>query len=207
MEGPGLSASGIDRASQLGFSSHERISIPAAMSVLVASPHASVRVLLPALVLLAAGCSTAPYRPPANTPTPVPAPTPAPSSSTDRGTEIVRLASGLVGSPYRYGGSGPREFDCSGLVFFVHGQLGISVPRTAAEQAAAASPVDALALAPGDLVFFNEAGSEIKHVGIYAGHGQFVHAPKSGRPVGYGSLFDDYYLHNFAGAGRFHHRR
>ncbi len=116
----------------------------------------------------------------------------------------MRVANGLVGSPYRYGGSGPREFDCSGLVFFVHEQLGIRVPRTAAEQAAAASPVDALALTPGDLVFFTESGSQVTHVGIYAGNGQFVHAPKSGRPVGYGSLFDDYYLHTFAGAGRFY---
>jgi cell wall-associated NlpC family hydrolase len=53
-------------------------------------------------------------------------------------------------------------------------------------------------------VFFTDSGREVTHVGIYAGHGQFVHAPKSGRPVGYGSMFDDYYLHNFAGAGRFY---
>ena len=166
----------------------------------------SLRVVLATLALLAAGCSTAPYRPPANTRAPVtpPAQTPAP---TEPGAEILRVANGLVGSPYRYGGSGPREFDCSGLVFYVHEQLGIRVPRTAAEQAAAASPVDALALAPGDLVFFTESGSQITHVGIYAGHGQFVHAPKSGRPVSYGSLLDDYYLHNFAGAGRFYPSR
>jgi cell wall-associated NlpC family hydrolase len=120
------------------------------------------------------------------------------------GEEVVQLARGLIGSPYRFGGSGPREFDCSGLVFFVHQQLGIEVPRTAAQQAAAAAPVDALAILPGDLVFFTESGREITHVGIYAGKGKFVHAPKSGQPVGYGSLFDDYYLHNFAGAGRFY---
>lgn len=167
------------------------------------------RVLLPIIALLAIGCSTAPYRPPVDTRTPpVPSTTtqqpPAPAAISDTGADIVRLASQLVGSRYRYGGSGPHEFDCSGLVFFVHNQLGIQVPRTAAEQAAAASPVDALALTPGDLVFFTESGPEITHVGIYAGHGTFVHAPKSGRAVGYGSLFNDYYLQNFAGAGRFH---
>lgn len=160
-------------------------------------------VVLATVALLAAGCSTEPYRPPANARVPVTSPPQPPAPASERGAEIVRVASGLVGSPYRYGGSGPREFDCSGLVFFVHEQLGIRVPRTAAEQAAAASPVDALALTPGDLVFFTESSSQITHVGIYAGNGQFVHAPKSGRPVGYGSLFDDYYLHNFAGAGRF----
>ena len=171
-----------------------------------ASVTCCLRVLPAILVLLAAGCSTAPYRAPADQRAPVSkAPqAPTPAATPDRGAQIARLANQLVGSPYRYGGSGPREFDCSGLVFYVHSRLGIEVPRTAAEQAAAASPVDALALAPGDLVFFTESGPEITHVGIYAGHGQFVHAPKSGRPVGYGSLLDDYYLHNFAGAGRFY---
>jgi cell wall-associated NlpC family hydrolase len=161
------------------------------------------RILL-GVAVFAAGCSTAPYRPPADQRAPVSQP--APAATADRGAEIMRLANELVGAPYRYGGSGPREFDCSGLVFYVHTQLGIEVPRTAAEQAAAASPVDALALAPGDLVFFTESGRAITHVGIYAGRGQFVHAPKNGRPVGYGSLLEDYYLQNFAGAGRFYTR-
>ena len=166
------------------------------------------RLLLAMALLSAAGCGTAPYRPPADQRAPVPASpaTPAPSATAKRGAEILRLANELIGAPYRYGGSGPREFDCSGLVFYVHSQLGIGVPRTAAEQAAAAAPVDALALAPGDLVFFTESGREITHVGIYAGRGQFVHAPKSGHAVGYGSLHDDYYLQSFAGAGRFYTR-
>ena len=161
--------------------------------------------MLSLATFLAVGCGTQPYRPPTTSRTPVPpttAPLPAPAAGT--GAEIVQLASQLVGAPYRFGGSGPREFDCSGLVFFVHSRLGIRVPRTAAEQAAAAAPVDALKLAPGDLVFFTESGSEVTHVGIYAGRGQFVHAPKTGRPVGYGSFLEDYYLHNFAGAGRFY---
>jgi cell wall-associated NlpC family hydrolase len=162
--------------------------------------------LLSIVALLAVGCGTEPYRPPAPERTPIPSTTdrPLPAPVPGTGAEIAQLASRLIGAPYRFGGSGPREFDCSGLVFFVHSQLGIDVPRTAAEQAAAAAPVDALRLAPGDLVFFAESGPEITHVGIYAGQGQFVHAPKTGRPVGYGSLFDDYYVQNFAGAGRFY---
>ena len=173
-----------------------------------ASVTCCLRVLPAMLVLLAAGCSTAPYRAPADPRAPVSKAPQAqtPAATPDRGAQIARLANQLVGSPYRYGGSGPREFDCSGLVFYVHSRLGIEVPRTAAEQAAAAAPVDALALAPGDLVFFNESGREITHVGIYEGHGRFVHAPKSGTPVGHGSLLDNYYLHNFAGAGRFYTR-
>jgi cell wall-associated NlpC family hydrolase len=166
-------------------------------------------IVLSIATVLAVGCGTQPYRPPATTGTPVPSssPPPVPAPQGDPGAEIVAIASQLIGSPYRFGGSGPREFDCSGLVVFVHNQLGIYVPRTAAEQAAAAAPVNAFTLAPGDLVFFTESGPEITHVGIYAGQGKFVHAPKTGRPVGYGSLFDDYYLHNFAGAGRFYRSR
>jgi cell wall-associated NlpC family hydrolase len=163
--------------------------------------------LLAIATLLAVGCGSEPYRPPATTRTPVPSATPPPPPRADPGAEILQLASRLIGSPYRFGGSGPREFDCSGLVFFVHQQLGMDVPRTAAKQAAAAAPVDAFSLAPGDLVFFTESGAGITHVGIYAGKGRFVHAPKTGHPVGYGSMLDDYYLHNFAGAGRFYHPR
>jgi cell wall-associated NlpC family hydrolase len=167
-----------------------------------ARPALPTLALLSIAALLAVGCGTEPYRPPTTTRTPVPPTNALPAPAPSTGAEIAQLANRLIGAPYRFGGSGPREFDCSGLVFFVHSQLGIDVPRTAAEQAAAAAPVDALRLAPGDLVFFAESGPEITHVGIYAGQGQFVHAPKTGRPVGYGSLFDDYYLQNFAGAGR-----
>ncbi len=56
--------------------------------------------------------------------------------------------------PYRYGGTGPDAFDCSGLVNYAHRQLGVTVPRTAAEQFAAATPVPRRDLRPGDLVFF-----------------------------------------------------
>lgn len=118
------------------------------------------------------------------------------------GERIAAAAERLVGSRYRFGGSGPEEFDCSGLVFYVHGENGIEVPRTAAEQFLLARPVAREALRAGDLVFFRNGGSEVSHVGVYVGAGAFVHAPKSGRPVTHARLDDEYYAVNFAGAGR-----
>ena len=124
----------------------------------------------------------------------------------DAGTRAVGTAMAQVGAPYRYGGSSPAQgFDCSGLVSYVFGQQGIAVPRTAAQQFAAAKPIREQDLRPGDLVFFRLAGprAEVSHVGIYSGQGRFVHAPQSGKRVGEASLDDEYYRERLAGFGRF----
>jgi cell wall-associated NlpC family hydrolase len=110
-----------------------------------------------------------------------------------------------VGVPYRYGGADPqRGFDCSGLVSYVHGLEGVSVPRTAAAQFAAARRIDVADLRAGDLVFYRlvPGSRDVTHVGIYTGQGRFVHAPQTGRLVGTASLDDAYYRERFAGAGR-----
>jgi len=122
----------------------------------------------------------------------------------DAGARLAAAAELLVGSPYRFGGSGPEGFDCSGLVYFVHRELGMDVPRTAARQFRSARPVARAVLRPGDLVFFRDGSQEVTHVGVFIGNDAFVHAPKSGRPVGYARLDDEYYAVNFAGAGRLH---
>ncbi len=126
-----------------------------------------------------------------------------PYGHADPGAEIARTAESFVGAPYRYGGSGPEAFDCSGLVYFVHRRHGIEVPRTAAEQYGAATPVRPRELRPGDLVFFRLQGRKVSHVGIYAGGDRFVHAPQSGGHVRVASLDEDYFRRSFAGAGRF----
>ena len=118
------------------------------------------------------------------------------------GDEIALRAISLLGAPYIYGGSGPSAFDCSGLVRFVHDQLGIAVPRTAAEQYSAAKPVDLRGLEPGDLLFFRTRGRRVSHVAIYTGEGRFIHAPQTGRPVEFRELDDEYYRQRLAGAGR-----
>lgn len=118
------------------------------------------------------------------------------------GNEVAIRAISLLGAPYQWGGNGPTTFDCSGLVRFIHDQLGIFVPRTAAEQFSAATPVNLRDLSPGDLLFFRIKGKQISHVAIYTGEGRFVHAPQTGRPVELRPLDDEYYRPKLAGAGR-----
>ncbi len=141
---------------------------------------------------------------------PQPYVSPTPTTSTLRppvapattvGNEVAIRAISLLGSPYQWGGNGPTSFDCSGLVRFIHDQLGISTPRTAAEQYSAATPVPLNELEPGDLLFFRIKG-RISHVAIYTGEGRFVHAPQTGRPVELRTLDDDFYRPRLAGAGR-----
>ncbi len=116
--------------------------------------------------------------------------------------QAVDLASGLIGSPYRWGGATPAGFDCSGLVYYTYRKAGLEVPRTSQQQFHAAQPVPIASAEPGDLVFFGQRG-RISHVGIYIGDEQFIHAPESGRTVTVASLSDGYYRARFAGAGRF----
>jgi cell wall-associated NlpC family hydrolase len=100
------------------------------------------------------------------------------------GQRAVRIASRELGTPYRYGGSGPGGFDCSGLVAYVYGRLGISLPHNAAAQYGFGRPVDAGHLKPGDLLFFHGLG----HVGLYIGRGRMIHAPQTGERVEIQSL-------------------
>ena len=130
--------------------------------------------------------------------------TPGGPVGTDPGRAVLEVAQSRIGAPYRYGGSGPDAFDCSGLVTYAHRQIGIAVPRTAAEQFDAATPVQRSELRPGDLVFFRLDSRNVSHVGIYAGDDRFVHAPQSGGHVRMASLDDDWYRRRYAGAGRFH---
>jgi cell wall-associated NlpC family hydrolase len=123
------------------------------------------------------------------------------SPATTVGDEVAIRAISLLGAPYQWGGNGPTAFDCSGLVRFIHDQLGIVAPRTAAEQFSAATPVPLSELEPGDLLFFRIKG-RISHVAIYTGEGRFVHAPQTGRPVELRMLDDDFYRPRLAGAGR-----
>jgi cell wall-associated NlpC family hydrolase len=124
-----------------------------------------------------------------------------------QGAVLAQDALALLGTPYRFGGSDPSVgLDCSGLVTYLHGRLGIAVPRTAAAQFAASRPVDRTALQPGDLVFFRlvPGSREVTHVGVYIGSGRFIHAPQTGRNVEVASLDDTYFSARYAGAGRFH---
>jgi murein DD-endopeptidase len=152
-----------------------------------------------AVAVLGQGCSIDPYKPPEPQPVVV-APPPAPVPSV--GNEIAMRAISLLGRPYVWGGADLTGFDCSGLVRFIYDQVGIPVPRTAAEQFSAAKPIGLAVLEPGDLLFFRTHGQRISHVAIYTGEGRFIHAPRSGQPVEFRMLDDEYYRTRLAGAGR-----
>ena len=107
----------------------------------------------------------------------------------------------MMGTPYVYGGTTPRGFDCSGLVQYSYQKAGITVPRTSRGQYRSAKPVPVASARPGDLVFF-ASGQKISHVGIYLGDDEFIHAPETGQSVKISSIQDDYYQARFVGAGR-----
>ena len=120
------------------------------------------------------------------------------------GAAIAQAAQSLIGTPYHFGGADAAGFDCSGLALYVHERVGVAIPRTAAEQQRAAHPVPLGGLAPGDLVFFRIRSRGIDHVGVYAGGGRFIHAPRAGLAVRYGDLSrGSFYARRLVSAGRF----
>jgi len=107
-------------------------------------------------------------------------------SSTSIGTfraRVLREAAKLKGTPYRYGGTTPRGFDCSGYTGYVYKKAGKKLPRTSRAQYSATKHITRKTAKPGDLVFFKSGGGGVYHVGIYAGGNMLWHASKPGRPV------------------------
>ncbi|MEO7274934.1 MAG: C40 family peptidase [Vicinamibacterales bacterium] len=141
-------------------------------------------------------------------PTPGPAATASsPAGNTDNrptlaGEALVATALELQGVPYRNGGSDTDGFDCSGLVWYVFARQGLAVPRTVAAQFQLGTPVQPDALRPGDLVFFETAGSPASHVGVVVGADLFVHAPRSRGIVRTEHLSSQYWSSRFVGARR-----
>ncbi len=96
----------------------------------------------------------------------------------------VGVALSFVGTPYVWGGASPGGFDCSGLVMYAFGSVGVSLPHSSYALWNVGVSVPRDQLQAGDLVFFNGLG----HVGIYMGGGQFVHAPQTGDVVKVSSI-------------------
>ena len=107
----------------------------------------------------------------------------ADAMSRHAGSRVVHVAASKRGTPYRWGASGPRAFDCSGYTRWVFARVGRHLPHNAAAQSRAVRHIRASHRRKGDLVFFRSHG-HVYHVGIYAGHGRIWHAPRPGRRVG-----------------------
>ncbi|MFI7442215.1 C40 family peptidase [Nonomuraea indica] len=92
----------------------------------------------------------------------------------------VEVAKDQIGDPYRFGGTGPGSFDCSGLVQYAWKKAGVRIPRvTNAQYAGIRKKVSFSRLKPGDLLFFRGFG----HVGMYVGKGKMIHSPRTGLTV------------------------
>ncbi|MDN5771802.1 MAG: NlpC/P60 family protein [Microlunatus sp.] len=99
-----------------------------------------------------------------------------------KGTKALAFAKRQLGDRYRWGGTGPNSWDCSGLTRGAWKAAGKKVPRTSQAQARHGKKVSRSQLRKGDLVFFYSGKS---HVAIYAGHGKVIHASRPGKPVAY----------------------
>jgi peptidoglycan DL-endopeptidase CwlO len=111
------------------------------------------------------------------------------------GVQALRFALTRLGDPYEWGGAGPHDFDCSGLVMWAYAQVGISLEHYTGDQWNEGVHIPRSELEPGDLVFFFP---DISHVGMYVGHGLMIDAPTFGQPV----QIQRIYWSDFVGAVR-----
>ena len=125
------------------------------------------------------------------------------SSSSGGNSKLVELAKSKLGCKYVWGATGENTFDCSGLTYWCHKQIGISIPRTSLEQSRSGKAVSKSDLQAGDLVFFKTTSAPVRHVGMYVGNGQFIHAPNKSKPVKYDNLSSSYYSSRYVNARRY----
>lgn len=109
--------------------------------------------------------------------------------------DIIAYAAAQEGKQYVFGAEGPNTFDCSGLMQYVFHRFGISLPRTAAQQAKVGTPVDKSAIAPGDLVFSDWGDGPNSHVALASGNGHIIVAPHTGTVVQQENLSPNYLKH------------
>ena len=159
------------------------------------------------------GCAA---RPPAPPVAPLPPPRPW---LTPQEAVLERAVGQFYGAPYRFGGTTPAGVDCSGLVLAVYQQVGLALPRSAADQFTTGQPVPFNNLRFGDVVFFNRFCQvkksapymasilppasllQVCHNGIYLGGGRFMHASSQGVQVS--RLDAEVWRRSYVGARRY----
>ena len=114
---------------------------------------------------------------------------------------FVKVATGFIGAPYRFGGSSLKGIDCSSFVQKIYRIFDITLPRNAREQSKVGVSIDREKLTEGDLIFFHTKRS-LGHVGIYIGNNEFVHASSKRKVVRIDSLDTPYYQKRFQRAVR-----
>jgi cell wall-associated NlpC family hydrolase len=106
------------------------------------------------------------------------------------GAKVVKEAKKHLGQPYVWGSTGPKTFDCSGLVMYSYHKFGYTTPRVSADQFRAARLIPASAAVPGDLVFYHDDEGQVYHVGIYLSPLKTVAAIDPAEGVDYQSIWD-----------------
>lgn len=128
---------------------------------------------------------------------------PSRATASSQGQAVVEYAKQFLGTPYRYGGSSPSGFDCSGFTSYVYKHFGVTLNRVTTGQMTNGTWVAKSDLQPGDIVgFYSSPGSGyVGHVGIYVGNGMMIHSPHTGDVVKYETIMTGTYANRYA-AGR-----
>jgi len=118
--------------------------------------------------------------------------TKAMTAASGAGTDIVSTAKKMLGTPYKWGGSGLLGVDCSGFVQYVFRQMGKDLPRLSSQQATAGQRIGLDKLQTGDLVAWDNSdrNNGADHIAIYVGNGQIIEAAKPGTNVRISNLYD-----------------
>lgn len=127
------------------------------------------------------------------------------SSRSGAGSAIANQSLRYIGTPYKWGGNNLQNgIDCSGFVKQLFGQIGVDLPRTAAEQVKVGKPITQLEdLQAGDRLYFWDAKrGKVGHTGIYLGNGFFSHASSGKGQVGTDYLGDQKWLKMLVAARR-----
>ena len=107
-------------------------------------------------------------------------------------SQVVDYAKKFLGTPYVWGGTSPRGFDCSGFVQYVYRKMGVELPRISADQARAGKRIGLDGLKPGDLVGWDNSSRNVgaDHIAIYIGNGNIIEAPRPGSSVRITKMYD-----------------
>ncbi len=155
----------------------------------------AVKALALLLALVLAGCASAPNRAPETS-------TRSIRASAEMSDDAATHALKMVGRPYKYGGSTPAGFDCSGLIQYSYGKAGLALPHGTDKLRSVTRTIKTSDLRRGDVLFFNQEGKRYGHAGIYLGNGRFVHAPSSGKSVRTDALDAPYWKRHLSEARR-----
>ncbi|WP_246941880.1 peptidoglycan-binding protein [Bacillus pinisoli] len=111
---------------------------------------------------------------------------------------IMGMATQLVGTPYKWGGTSPNGFDCSGFLQYVFAKKGVNIPRTVSDIWNFAVTVGKPSV--GDVVFFQTYKKGPSHAGIYLGDGKFIHSGSKGVTIS--KMSSSYWAQRYLGSKR-----